>query len=49
MARDEIQKRIEKYAASEIKFSLLAIIKDKKDQAVEEQTRLNLVQAYLRG
>lgn len=49
MARDEIQKRIAKYAASEIKFSLLAIIKDKQDQAEEELTKLNLIQAYLKG
>jgi ubiquitin carboxyl-terminal hydrolase L5 len=39
-ARTEIQKRIEKYAASEIRFNLLAVCKDRAVLAKETMTEL---------
>jgi ubiquitin carboxyl-terminal hydrolase L5 len=45
IARSAIQKRIEKYAASEIKFNLMALAKDKR---VEIQSKIqNMLQAGL--
>ena len=48
MAATQIRKRIEKYAASEIKFNLMALVQDKMDQAKSELSKLTLIQAFLR-
>lgn len=40
-------KRIEKYESNEIRFTLLAVIGDKKDQAERELHRLQLIRNYL--
>ncbi len=47
MAREQIQKRIQKYETSEIRFNLLAVIGDKKEQAEKECQRLHLIRNYL--
>lgn len=39
-AKEEIQKRIDKYASSEIRFNLLAVIDDKKIKAEKELAAL---------
>ncbi len=41
-------KRIQKYEATEIRFNLLAVIGDKKDQAEKECNRLKLIRNFLR-
>jgi len=46
-ARDAIQARIQKYAASEIKFNLLAIVGDKLQQMQAEQDKLKLVETWI--
>ena len=46
-ARDAIQARIQKYAASEIKFNLLAIVGDKVIQMEKESNRLALLQSWI--
>jgi len=40
-------KRIAKYESSEIRFNLLAVIADKKDQAEKECNRLKLIRNFL--
>ena len=35
-AREQIQKRIEKYATSEVRFNVMAVVKDKIDLAQEK-------------
>jgi ubiquitin carboxyl-terminal hydrolase L5 len=47
LARDEIQKRIQRYETSEIRFNLLALVGDKKCLAEKEITRLRRVRAGL--
>ena len=46
-ARDAIQARIQKYAASEIKFNLLAVVGDKLQQLNTETERLTLLQGWI--
>jgi len=46
-ARDAIQARIQKYAASEIKFNLLAIVGDKLQQMQAEQEKLKLLETWI--
>ena len=46
-AREQIQKRIEKYAASEIRFNLLAIVGDKIVQMEKEAERLGQLQTWI--
>ena len=46
-AREQIQNRIQKYAATEIRFNLLAIVADKVDQLQKEQNRLTQLQDWL--
>ena len=41
-------KRIQKYEATEIRFNLLAVIGDKKEQAEKECHRLKLMRNFLR-
>ena len=43
-AKEEIQKRIEKYSASEVKFNLLAVVEDKKERAEKELAALQAQQ-----
>ena len=40
-------KRIQKYESSEIRFTLLALITDKKEQAEKECHRLSLIRNFL--
>jgi ubiquitin carboxyl-terminal hydrolase L5 len=46
-ARDEITKRILKYATSEIRFNLLAIVASKKEQYEREIERINNLRGHL--
>ena len=39
--------RIQRYEASEIRFNLLALVGDKKDQIQKEIDRLKLIRAQL--
>lgn len=43
LAREQIQQRIMRYEATEIRFNLLALIGDKREQAEAEIQRLRLV------
>lgn len=45
LAKEQIQKRIERYEQTEIRFNLLAIVGDKKEQAENEITRLKHIRA----
>lgn len=47
LARDQIMKRIQKYETSEIRFNLMALCADKKDQAEREVHRLSLIKTFL--
>lgn len=46
-ARSEVQKRIARYESSEIRFTLLALVADKKDLAEREITRLKLIRSAI--
>jgi ubiquitin carboxyl-terminal hydrolase L5 len=47
MARTEIQNRMLRYESSEIRFTLLALVADKKELAEREITRLKLIRTAL--
>ena len=49
IAREEIQKRIQKYAASEIRFNLLAICKDKLEKLGEQIKQDAILSKYICG
>ena len=40
LAREQISMRIQKYAGSEIRFNLLAVVGDKKEMAIKEKQKL---------
>ena len=44
-AREQIMSRIQRYEASEIRFNLLAIVGDRKQQANKEIQRLKYIRA----
>jgi len=48
-ARDQIQTRIQKYAQTEIRFNLLAICQDQKDQAEQEIKKLELCGGFIKS
>ena len=47
-AREEITQRIQKYAANEIRFNLLAIVADPRERAEREKSKLRAVGSHLR-
>eukprot|EP00347_Sterkiella_histriomuscorum_P021219 403334786 len=47
LAREQIMKRIQKYENSELRFNLMAVVADKKDQAEKEWNRLKLIRNFL--
>ena len=49
IARTQIQERIQKYAASEIRFNLLAVIGDKIETLQNKSANLTLMRQWIKG
>jgi ubiquitin carboxyl-terminal hydrolase L5 len=49
LARTQIQERIQKYATSEIRFNLLAVIGDKIETLQNKSTNLTLMRQWIQG